>query len=84
MAVRSINGLNYHIIQSPEVINEVMEFYPIKIPRIIEQFDASRIHMSGLSGQTVFQALQEFAPMCAEKIDGTTDDYVLNMSGFPD
>lgn len=78
MAVRSINGKNSVQAYSPDTAAGT-----IKVPRVVI-LDSTDIYMNGLSGKKLSQRLQEFAPMCAEKIDGTTDDYVLNMSGFSD
>lgn len=78
MAVRSINGKNSVQAYSPDTAEGT-----IKVPRVVI-IDSTDIYMNGSSGKKLSQRLQEFAPMCAEKIAGTRDDYVLNMSGFSD
>ncbi len=78
MAVRSINGKNSALAYSPDTAAGT-----IKVPHVVI-IDSTDIYMSGSSGKKLSQRLKEFAPMCAEKIEGTTDDYVLNMSGFSD
>ena len=77
MAVRSINGKNSTVANSPFSASGVI------VPRVLI-FDASSIYMNGRSGKTLSQALLDFAPMDVEKISGTADDYLFNVGGFSD